>query len=237
LLLLARIDERSGKMKEILFLRKLPLFEQLSEEEIAEIASLLVVKEYDKGSNLFWEKEEGNELYIIQSGAVKIYRQEEGREIILTVFHAHDYFGEMALFGDQSVRSASASTLDKTKVFILRRVHFLELLQKKPDIFIKILNTTLERLRKANELIADLAFNSANSRVARLLFRLSEEQTGQYVIPLKLTHHQIADMTATTRETVTKILSDMQNKGIIQIVRKQITITDPEELKACASLE
>lgn len=224
-------------MKDLSFLKKLPLFEHLNDDEISAVASLLVVKEYDKGSNLFWEKDEGNELYIIQSGAVKIYRQEEGREIILTVFHGHDYFGEMALFGDRSVRSASASTLEKTKVFILRRAHFLELLQKNPDIFIKILHTTLERLRKANELIADLAFNSANSRVARLLFRMSEEQTGKHVIPLKLTHHQIADMTATTRETVTKILSDMQSKGIIQIVRKQITITDPEKLKECASLE
>lgn len=164
-------------------------------------------------------------LFIIKSGVVKIYRHQEGREIILAIFNEGDFFGEMVLFGDEKVRSASANTLEKSTVYIIKKEHFLKLLNRNPAIFIKILNTALERLRKANELIANL------------LIRLTEDQGEDRVVGLKLTHNQMADMTATARETVTKILSDMQNRGYIRIVNRQISIHDLEGLKSSAGLE
>ncbi|MCM3432383.1 Crp/Fnr family transcriptional regulator [Brevibacillus invocatus] len=164
-------------------------------------------------------------LFIIKSGAVKIYRHQEGREIILAIFNEGDFFGEMVLFGDEKVRSASANTLEKSTVYIIKKEHFLKLLNRNPAIFMKILNTALERLRKANELIANL------------LIRLTEDQGKDRVVGLKLTHNQMADMTATARETVTKILSDMQNRGYIRIVNRQISIHDLEGLKSSAGLE
>ncbi|RXZ76725.1 Crp/Fnr family transcriptional regulator [Paenibacillaceae bacterium] len=223
-------------MTDLAFLQRLPLFETLTEQELSEISTMLTIKNYQKGSTLFWEKEEGNELFIIRSGAVKIYRQEDSREIILALFNEGDFFGEMAMFGDNHVRSASANTLEKTTVYILKRDDFLYLLAKSPDIFIKILNTTLERLRRANELIADLAMNSAYPRIARLLIRLLEDHKGKQVVRPKLTHNQIADMTATSRETVTKILSEMQNKGQIEIVNRQIIVSDLGALKSAAAI-
>lgn len=224
-------------MPDMDFLKKFPFFEHLNHQELLEIAAMITTKVYNKGVNLFWENEEGNELFIIKSGAVKIYRHQEGREIILAIFNEGDFFGEMVLFGDEKVRSASANTLEKSTVYIIKKEHFLKLLNRNPAIFIKILNTALERLRKANELIANLSMTSAYARIANLLIRLTEDQGEDRVVGLKLTHNQMADMTATARETVTKILSDMQNRGYIRIVNRQISIHDLEGLKSSAGLE
>lgn len=224
-------------MPDMEFLKNFPFFEHLNEQELEDIAAVITTKVYNKGVNLFWENEEGNELFIIQSGAVKIFRHQEGREIILALFREGDFFGEMVLFGDDKVRSASANTLEKTTVYILKKEHFLQLLNKNPNIFIKILNTALERLRQANEQIANLSMTSAYARIARLLVRLTQSPEADRVIGLKLTHHQMADMTATARETVTKVLSDMQGKGYIRIVNRQIHITDPEGLMTAAGIE
>lgn len=224
-------------MPDMDFLKNFPFFEHLDSQELEEIASMITTKVYNKGENLFWENEEGNELFIIKSGVVKIYRHQEGREIILALFHEGDFFGEMVLLGDDKVRSASANTLEKSTVYIIKKEHFLQLLNRNPNIFIKILHTTLERLRKANEQISNLSMSSAYARIANLLIRLTEDQGEDRVVGLKLTHHQMADMTATARETVTKILSDMQSKGYIRIVNRQISISNLEGLKNAAGLE
>lgn len=223
----------------IQFLRNFPFFEHLDHEELDYISSLFTERCYDKGVNIFFEGDEGNELFIIKSGVVKIYRQEYTREVILSIFRDGDFFGEMALLQNERVRSASAKTLDKSTVYALKKEDFSTLLKSNPETSQKILEAVLNRLRSANELITDLTILDARVRIARMLLRLVEQygiQTKEgMLIDLKLTHQQMADMTGTVRETVTKSLLDLQHQGLIRIDQRKIMVCKLEDLKKVVS--
>lgn len=217
------------------FLRHFPFFEELTEEELRAISSMVITRTYEKGRNVFLEGEEGDELYIIKSGVINIYRIDEAREIILAIFGEGDFFGEMAVLENEQVRSASAKTMEKSILYALKRQDFMSLLNRNPNISMKMLKTTLDRLRKANELITNLTILDARTRVIRMILRLADQHGIQHkdgvLINLKLTHQQIADMTGTVRETVTKILLELQNEKLIHIEKKKIMIYDIEKLE------
>ena len=78
-------------------LQNIPLFQDLSVSELESIAPLFVEKKYKKGTVLFFEEEEGNELFLVESGTVKVYRIDQTKEIILALFREGDFFGEMSL--------------------------------------------------------------------------------------------------------------------------------------------
>lgn len=224
-------------MKEMLgFLRDFPFFHNLEEEDLEKVASLFMIRTYEKGINVFLEDDEGDELYIIQSGVVKIYKENEAREIILAIFREGDFFGEMAVLENEQVRSASAQTVEKTTLYVLKRNDFAWLMNNNPQITFKILQTALERLRKANEFITDLTILDARTRIARGLLRLIEIHGVQIedgiLIDLKLTHQQISDMTGTVRETVTKVMLELQNQEMIKVDKKKILICNSAKLEA-----
>lgn len=217
------------------FLRYFPFFSDLEEADLREISSMFITRTYEKGRNVFLEGEEGDELYIIKSGVINIYRIDEAREIILAIFGDGDFFGEMAVLENEQVRSASAKTMEKSILYALKRQDLISLLNRNSSISMKMLKTTLDRLRKANELITNLTILDARTRVIRMILRLADQHgiqhKGGVLINLKLTHQQIADMTGTVRETVTKILLELQNGKFIHIEKKKIMIYNREQLE------
>lgn len=222
-------------MKDLTILRQFPFFDDLEEKELEKIAPLFTIKTYKKGEHVFWEEESGDELYLIKSGVVKIYRNELSREIILAVFRDGDYFGEMAVLENIKTRSASAKVLETTSLYVLKRSDFISLLHDNLHITMKMLESSLARLRQANELITDLTILNARKRMIRMLLRLSEQHgsltSNGILINLKLTHQQLAHMTGTVRETVTKTLLELQDLHLIQVDKKKIIITDIDRLK------
>ncbi|THF84462.1 Crp/Fnr family transcriptional regulator [Cohnella fermenti] len=217
-------------------LRDFPLFENLTDEHLAEIAELCGTSEYAKGESIFFEGDEGDGLYLILSGVVQIYQDNHTRDVILSIFREGDFFGEMALLQNEKVRSASARTIEKSTLCILKKHHFLALVQSRPEILIGILETALDRLRDANKLITDLTILDVRKRMARLLLRLTEQHgvpsAEGTLIDVKLTHQHLADMMGTARETVTKLLLELQNEQWIRIDRKKIIVCDMARLRA-----
>ncbi len=215
------------------FLRDVPFFCNLETDELQKVASLLLTREYTRGVNVFLEGGEGDELYFIHSGLVKIYKESTSREIILALFGEGDFFGEMAVLENELTRSASAMVIEDAVLYVLKRNDFIWLMNQNPQIPMKIMNAALARLRAANELIKDLTFRDAKSRIVKGLYRLVEKhgirKEDRITIDLKLTHQQIADLTGTVRETVTKVMIDLQNQHIIKIDKKKITIINYEQ--------
>lgn len=222
-------------MINVQFLRDIPFFEHLDEGYLSEISKLCIERVYKKGEPIFFEGEEGDELYLIVSGVVQIYRDNHSRDVIFSIFREGDFFGEMALLQNEKVRSASARTIEKSTLYILKKRDFIPLVTSRPEILIGILETTLDRLRNANKLITDLTILDARTRIARLLLRLTEQHgvpcEDGMLINLKLTHQHIADMTGTVRETVTKSLIDLQNDRLIRIDQKKIIVYEIDRLK------
>lgn len=227
-------------MNDLELIGSFPFFEHLTHTDLAKIAPLFITREYDKGTIIFREDEEGDELYLIQSGIIHIYRNDENREIILSVLSEGDFFGEMALLESAQNRSASARAIEKSVLYILKRHDFIGMLMHNPLICLKILETALNRLSKANEVIMDLTLFDALTRIVRTVLRLMEQHGTRKpegtLIAFKLTHQQLADMSGTVRETVTKVMQDLQCSELIRVNKKMILIRDPERLKQSVGL-
>ncbi|WP_281890210.1 Crp/Fnr family transcriptional regulator [Paenibacillus sp. YYML68] len=216
-------------------LQNVPIFHDLSAAELESIAPLFIERKYKKGTILFFEGDVGDEFFLVHSGVVKVYRIDNAKEIILSLFHAGDYFGEMALMQKGLQRSATAETLDNCSIFTLVRSEFHQFMERSPKLCMRLLEVTMERLRKTNEQIYDLTFLDVRSRIIKTIFRLAE-QYGQLkpngiLINMKLTHQQLANLVGTVRESVTKVLQELQEDRIITIDKKFILVRDLEALK------
>lgn len=219
----------------ISLLQNVPLFQDLSTAELEAIAPLFGECEFKKNTVLFTEGDQGEEFFLVQTGAVKIYRIDNAKEIILSLFREGDFFGEMALIQHGMKRSATVETLEDCSMYTLTRSDFQQFMEQSPKLCLRLLEVTMERLRQANEQIYDLTFLDVRSRTVKTIHRLSEQygtaKPAGMLINIKLTHQQLANMVGTVRESVTKVLQDLQEDGIITIDKKYILVKAPEELK------
>lgn len=216
-------------------LKNVPLFQDMTDYELDAIAPLFVERKFRKNTVLFFEGDLGEEFFIIETGLVKIYRIDHAKEIILSLFDRGDFFGEMSLIQKGLTRSATAETLEATTMYSLSRQAFYQFLERSPKLSLRLLEMTMDRLRKANEQIYDLTFLDVRTRTIKVLCRLAEEhgitQSDSLLINMKLTHQQLANMAGTVRESVTKVLQELQEEQIIGIEKKLISIKNMDALK------
>jgi CRP/FNR family cyclic AMP-dependent transcriptional regulator len=216
-------------------LQKVPIFQDLSASELETIAPLFVERHYKKGTILFFEADIGEEFFLIETGVVKIYRIDYAKEIILALFRNGDFFGEMSLIQKGLTRSATAETLETSTIYTLVRSEFYQFLERSPKLSLRLLEATMERLRKANEQIYDLTFLDVRMRIIKVVHRLAEEhgilKHGSRMINMKLTHQQLANLAGTVRESVTKVLQELQEDQIISIQKKMIYVNRMDALR------
>lgn len=216
-------------------LRSIPLFTELSEEELARVADAARERTYPKNSVILFEDDPGDALYVVVTGQVKVVLiGEDGREVILSVLGEGDFFGEMALIDDEP-RSAHVIAMEDANLIVLRREDFQKALQDHPRIAVGLLRALSRRLRRADEKIGALVLLDVLGRVARLLIELADENDG-VTIARRVTHHTIAQMVGSSRETVSRTMRDLVERGLIQVARNQITIRDRAALETAAGL-
>ncbi|WP_123041324.1 Crp/Fnr family transcriptional regulator [Cohnella candidum] len=208
----------------------IPFFREIEPALLERIVPLMFVKKLRKGEIIFLEGDEGDEIYFIGSGAVGIYTFDKAKKVTLAFLREGEYFGEMALMKPGLVRSATAETLMATRLYALRRIDFQTLIEQDRHLAFHLLDYTMERLRKANQQIYDLTFLNVKTRIIKRLLNLGQEYGGQQ-IPVKITHQQLADMVGAVRETVSKVLQDLQDQGLIEIRDKLIRLTDVHTLE------
>ncbi len=217
-------------------LKKVPIFSGISNRDINIIAKSMVEKKYPKGAHLFFENEEGNTLYVIIHGLVKIYTADKsGRIKTLTYLKDGDFFGEMAML-DQEKRSASAIVVEDAEVLALNRSDVQKEILDNPLIALKLLKTLSARLRYCDKQIEDLTFRNLPGRVASTLLDLAAKygvKTSSGIrLDLKLTHQELADIIGTAREVVTSILGDFREGGCVEDIDKHLIIKNEKELRS-----
>lgn len=222
-------------------LKGIDLFSRLSEAQLHQLASLVEKKEYFKDETIILEKDDSLQaLYLIADGEVKVYMTDsDAKETILSLLGKGDFFGEMSLI-DGEPRSASVKAVTDATLLIIRREVFLTLLQETPELSISLLIEMSSRLRKANRHIGSLSTMSAFSRVVGTIQNLvqekgvrvhNEEGGMSVVIRNRPTQQQFAEMTGTTRETVSRVFSSLVKKGVISVVGKELVILDEDVLE------
>lgn len=122
-----------------------------------------------------------------------------------------------------------------TRLYGLRRTDFQLLIENDRNIAFHLLDYTMDRLRRANQQIHDMTFLNVRSRIVKKLLALaqdySSDELNEFVIPVKITHQQIAEMVGAARETVSKVLQELQDEGLIAIQGKRVHLQDIQLIK------
>lgn len=219
----------------ISYLKAVPLFASLDPSELDVIYRLSTNLKYPKKKVIFLENEDGDKLYVILKGSVKIIKaSESGEEIILAILREGEFFGDMSLL-DNKPRSATVITNEDCQLMIINRSSFEKMVITYPKISLKLMKELTSRLRKADELIGSLAFINVNGRIAGLLLQLADERgietDGGVLIKARPTHQEIANMVISSRETVTRVLKQFEEKELISMSGKDITILNRENIR------
>jgi len=214
------------------FLRKVPLFEGLTDDDLEAIAKVTISRTYDKDQIIILAEEEGDALFIIELGQVKVsIVSEDGREVILSLLGNGAVFGELSLL-DGKPRSVNVVATENTGLQMVRRADFLQLIYKVPKIAIALLAELAARLRKTDRKIEGLALLDVTSRISETLLQLATDQGEQREEGIHLanrpTHQQLANMSGTTRETVSRVLKRLKSQGYIVTKGRTITILKEE---------
>ena len=216
-------------------LQSVPLFSQLSEEEVASISRATRNRTYPKNSVIVFEDDPGDALFVVKSGQVKVVLiGEDGREVILSVLGGGDFFGEMSLIDDQP-RSAHVIAMEDSKLLVLYREDFHRCLERSPRIALGLLRALSRRLRSADDKIGGLVLLDVSGRVARLLLELADEGNGT-TISRSITHHTIAQMVGSSRETVSRTIRTFTENGLVAVSKQTIEITKREKLETLAGV-
>lgn len=214
-------------------LRKVPLFRDMPPDALARFAALTRERTYPKGSIIVFADDRGDSMFLVASGQVKVVLiGEDGREVILSVLQEGSFFGEMALLDDEP-RSAHVIAMEDSALLVLRREDFQAQLRTSPEVAISLLRELSRRLRSADQKIGSLVLLDVNGRVANLLLQLAKEEGGDR-ISRRLTHHTIAQMIGSSRETVSRTMRNLVQRGIIEVKRKEIILQDRASLAAAA---
>lgn len=215
-------------------LRNIPIFNELTEEELERIYNLAITRKYKKNMIIFMEGETGEALHFIKAGKVKIFKTTaDGKEQILHILQNGDIFAEVVLF-DAGPYPATALVMEEAQIGLIRNADVENLIRQCPELALKILKVMSKRLRAAQGQIRDLALKDTYGRVASMLIKLAREHGAEIEqgirINLSLSRQELANLIGTTRETVTRILSELKKSKIIDMDKQNIIITDVKGL-------
>ncbi len=226
-------------MEKQTFLRSIPIFAGLSEQQRALLASNVGLQTFERGEIIFHQGSIGSALYIVVTGRVRIYTiSESGQELAVTLFRNGDFFGELALL-DHQPRSASAEAMTRTTALTLQKAAFLDTISICPPIAVTLLEALAARLRQSNTYVENLASLSASQRVVRQLIGLAHHREGDTgpQISLRLTQDELASLSGTTRETVNRVLSNLRDQGILTVERSRVRVLNLDRLERALGVE
>lgn len=220
------------------YLRQTGLFDRLGEPELQRIAELSRMREFPRGALILGPDSDPDLIYLVKAGRVKISTfSPQGKEQILALLERGDVFGELAPV--EAPAPAHVEAFDHAVVCTLHRTLFEEILRHTPEVGVRVIRVLARRLRAAEQEIEDLALRSVPARLAALLLRLAEEygepESQGIRLSLRLTHQDLAHMVGSTRETVTALIGQFRDEGLITVDHRVLVILERDRLRQIAS--
>ena len=214
--------------------RKAPLFTALDEAAAASLRASMDSVKIAKGSVLFAEGDEGDHLYVIVEGKLKLGTSSgDGRENLLSILGPGEMFGELSLF-DPGPRTSTATAVTDAKLLSLGQEKLIPWLATNPNVSLQLLARLAQRLRRTNEAVGDLVFSDVPGRVAKALIDLGErfgKQTDEGLfVHHDLTQEELAQLVGASRETVNKALADFAGRGWLKLDGRAVLVTDLDRL-------
>ncbi len=210
------------------------LFEGLNDHDLAEMGDRFVVASFRKGELIYSPYDRGDALFLIESGRVRLFRSaSDGRQVTLALLDPGSSFGQIVIV-DEPLHDAYAEAMADSVVRVLRLPELERAIADHPRMAINLMRSLSERLRDAEDQIESLAFRPVPARLAAKLLDLMDRYgrvtpTG-IRIDERFTHMQLAEMIGTSRETLTKVLNELRDAGLIDVRERLVWVLDPDGL-------
>jgi CRP-like cAMP-binding protein len=226
----------SATESKLWYLEQINIFRDLSDEDLNRIDRVTTMRSPVKDSYIYFPDEPSKVVFLLKEGRVKIGTfSEDGKEVIKAILEPGEIFGELAVAG-QEKRTDFAQVLDKNvKICAISKAEMLDILNNNPSLNLKVTQLIGLRLQRMERRFESLIFKDARQRVIDFI-KSSIEEKGkkigfEYVFKHKLTHQDIANLTATSRQTVTIVLNELREEGILSFDRRSILVHEWEKLK------
>ena len=215
-------------------IRKAPIFSGLDASAADALRASMNLVKLRKGQSLFKEGDDGDHLFVVSSGKVKLGTKSiDGRENLLMILGPGDMFGELSLF-DSGPRTAAATAVTDSKLLALGQDKVIPWVKEHPEVSLQLLARLASRLRRTNEVVGDLVFSDVPGRVAKALIDLgvkfSEKRSEGLFVNHDLTQEELAQLVGASRETVNKALADFAQRGWLRLEARSVMILDYERL-------
>lgn len=191
-----------------------------------------------RGAYLYMSGDESEQLYVLQSGRIKLSRiQESGREVTLAILEHGEIFGLEWLQGHE-LRESYAQAMEDSRVIAVSREQVQNLLRERPELGLILLRILSEKLRDTQSIVERLLLKDVKARLASLLLDLARrsgipEENG-IRLGTRITHQDLANLIGSTRETTTAMLNQFKRSRLIDVRRRQITIAAWDGLQKLA---
>ncbi len=220
---------------QVTFLSQFPLFNSLSETEKIKLAQTMERKTFRRYKLIFSPGESSGKIFLLEKGTVKISTQsDDGREVIKSLIHPIAMFGEMGLVGESSRKDYAQVLKEDVRVYVLEVAEVKRLMQNNFALCNDVMSLFGSRLMRAENKLEALIFKDARTRIIDFI-KDSIMDRGRrigYEMLLRhsLTHQDIANITCTSRQTVTLVLNELKKANLIHFNRGKILVRDMQAL-------
>lgn len=218
-------------------IKNIPIFSHLSDDVLQKIIELQNIKKYKKGETIFYEGDAGEAFFFVKSGKVKIYKTSfDGRDITLNILGTSSIFAEVTLFNDINY-PATVEVLENSEIGMILNKDIERMILNNNTLALQIIKVLTKRLYRSQKTLKEMAFSDTYNRTSRTLLDLCERHGKKtefgIEIDIAITRQDIANMVGTSRETVSRIISELKKEKILDTSSKKIIVVDKDRLKEC----
>lgn len=207
-------------------LAAIPMFSDLARDSLETLAGMVHFKRFPKGAFVVGQNETGTAMYLLVAGRVKVSLQgPDGRELVLNHLESPAHFGEMSLVDGQT-RSSDVIAMTDVELFSLEGKDLSAAIQVQPKLALTLIATLSRRLRHTIMRLEDMAFHDATHRVMRVVLNVATAGLETRGVPIiqGMTHYDIATLAGTSRETASRVISQLAKDGVITAQGRRLTV-------------
>jgi CRP/FNR family transcriptional regulator, nitrogen oxide reductase regulator len=214
---------------------RLPFFRHLSREAVVEINRLFEDRDVAAEQAVYFEGDPGENLYLVATGKVKLMQNMlSGREVLLDILQAGDYFGHLSITSQEGYTETAIAQTDCC-ILQISSQNFEKVLSRYPDVTMRVLKAVGQRLEESQQIVKQLSVYTIEQRVAATLIRmarkLGEQKQMGMLIQIPFSRQDLAAMTGTTVETVSRVMSRFAGERLISTGRKWVAVNDLQGLE------
>ncbi len=216
-------------------LSRVPFFRDLHSENLEAINQLFHEEGFDANEIICHAGDQSNRLFVVAEGRVKLLQHSfSGKNILLDMLMPGEYFGRYSRQAD-AVYTETAQAQTRSCILVIDREKFQQVLNQYPSVALRVIDIMAQRLQSANERVHQLSTMAVENRIASVLLMLSEKFGEKrkigWLIQVPLTREDLADMTGTTIESTSRVMSEFRKDGLVQSGRGWVAVVNKEELR------